>query len=77
MAKRRSTANTRSPTDEDFALACHAIRSMYGHGIDTAAEKVRRYAPEVITAMANEERAGRRDRIPAMLANCKMQPAHE
>lgn len=86
MAKRRpsSTADATPagaappavPTDDDIALACRAIRSMYGCGVDTAAERVRRYPNSVIIAMATEERNGRRDRIPAMLANTKLLPAH-
>lgn len=65
-----ATADTPSAdaTRADRDLAAAAIRGMYGCGTLDAHRRLDAYSPDVIAQMAEQERIGRRDRIPAILA---------
>lgn len=52
----------------DRDTAAKAICCMYGCGALDAHRRLDAYAPEIIAEMAEQERLGRRDRIPAILA---------
>lgn len=56
------------PTSEDRTLAEKAIRGLYGCGIPESQSRIAKLDGSVITRIAKEEKDGRRDRIPAILA---------
>lgn len=64
------------PRDQqaDIKAAAYAIRCMYGSGEATALTLVAKLKPEVVAQMADNEREGRRDRIPAILHKVRSEP---